>query len=414
MSSVATLEVGVQSSTTESDIAEQDKLEIEVSNDGGTSWGPTHTVNVYVSELTAWVDVTDDFAWTPSMLADANFKVRMRYKQIGATATRIRVNYLAAKTLDMLIVENPSSAYDKVTDSYASFSYSETTGGFTVFGFARGFPYETTCPVGIRTSTISRVDFNMRYWANASTVGDRYRIVYYVDPSPTATVLVDWTSTGKPLDSYAWPDQPEPNDGVWDWTDISNMRFTVETDRVGGDPDAVFREYEAWVTVHYIRPTTMDERINQDAGWCVFSALTWGKYPGVAGSGTLATVEFEVLGYGDTILDIYNPGMFLIGIDPYTNPYVARWTSIMFTPENGYFRNTIPGDIQGDPDGTPPDGDVDTYDFFAFATRYGSHEGDPNYNPLADLQGDTPGSLPDGDVDRYDFFAFATNYGRSI
>ncbi len=70
--------------------------------------------------------------------------------------------------------------------------------------------------------------------------------------------------------------------------------------------------------------------------------------------------------------------------------------------------------MQGDTLGTPPDKDVDRYDFGAFADAYGSSLGDPRYNRLADLQGDTAGTLPDGDVDRYDFGAFADNYGRSI
>lgn len=63
----------------------------------------------------------------------------------------------------------------------------------------------------------------------------------------------------------------------------------------------------------------------------------------------------------------------------------------------------IYGDIAGDIDG---DGDVDTLDFFAFASAFGSKVDDDNYNPEADLDND-------GDVDRFDFFAFAVNYGKT-
>jgi len=141
-------------------------------------------------------------------------------------------------------------------------------------------------------------------------------------------------------------------------------------------------------------------------GWAAESVL--GEYAGVNDNGTLFEIEFNIVGYGHTYIYINETGTMP------TQLINSTFGSIGFGTEDGYFRNTIPGDIQGDTGGTLPDGDVDRYDFFAFATNYGSLEGDPNYNFLADLQGDTGGTLPDGDVDRYDFFAFATNYGRSV
>ena len=142
-------------------------------------------------------------------------------------------------------------------------------------------------------------------------------------------------------------------------------------------------------------------------GWAAESVL--GDYAGVSGNGTLLEIQFEIAGYGHTYIDISVSGSMptqLLDSGAFPN-------NITFSTEEGYFRNTIPGDIEDDVGGLP-DGDVDRYDFFAFSAAYLAHPGDPNWEPLADLQGDIDGTLPDGDVDRYDFFAFSANYLRSV
>jgi len=141
-------------------------------------------------------------------------------------------------------------------------------------------------------------------------------------------------------------------------------------------------------------------------GWAAESVL--GEYAGVNDNGTLLEIRFDIVGYGHTYICINDTGTMP------TQLINSTIGSIGFGPEDGYFRNTIPGDIQGDTEGIPPDGDVDMFDFFAFADHYATVEGDPNYNILADLQGDTAGTLPDGDVDMFDFFAFADSYTRSV
>lgn len=51
--------------------------------------------------------------------------------------------------------------------------------------------------------------------------------------------------------TVTWEDQPEPTNDVWDWSEIHNIRFVVETSRSGGaDAGCLFREYEAWVVVY--------------------------------------------------------------------------------------------------------------------------------------------------------------------
>ncbi len=69
----------------------------------------------------------------------------------------------------------------------------------------------------------------------------------------------------------------------------------------------------------------------------------------------------------------------------------------------------IPGDIQGDPTDPDPsiaDGDVDWFDFGAFAIAYGTSLGNPKYNPQCDF------NLND-QIDWFDFGDFAANYGKS-
>ena len=140
-------------------------------------------------------------------------------------------------------------------------------------------------------------------------------------------------------------------------------------------------------------------------GWAAESVL--GDYAGVSGNGSLLDIQFDIIGYGHTYIHVNYTGSMP------TELINSTGSSVPFATENGYFRNTIPGDLEDDVGNPAPDGDVDRYDFFAFLGPYGSSEGAPNYNILADLEDDV-GGPPDGDVDRYDFFAFLGNYGRSV
>ncbi len=392
---------------------ERDYLELQVTNDGGTTWGPIHDVaGIGVADTTVSVDLRYDFAWTPSMLSNANFKAKLKYKQFGPTATTIYVNYLPIRVADALVVDSPFRAHDDFYDLPATINYGSRDGSFTVTDWGHLLPSGPITDPMDETSNITRVDFKMKYEAQASG-SDQYRIVWYqpIELIPSgAHVLQGWTSSAASLANYTWANQIEPDNGWWDWDEIDNLEFVVETNAVGGDPNALFKVYEAWLEVQYHKNTVFDfTGLDQDAGWLVAAIDTVGPYIwGATGSGWLCTLEFLVVDYGLTELDIDDPLTKLLHVGPPPFPPYP----IPFTAQNGLFKNTIPGDIQGDTPGTPPDGDVDRYDFFAFLDHYGSSAGDPNYNILADLEGDTPGSPPDGDVDRYDFFAFLDNYGR--
>jgi PKD repeat protein len=76
--------------------------------------------------------------------------------------------------------------------------------------------------------------------------------------------------------------------------------------------------------------TVKFQRINQTAGWALFGESTKGKYPGVSGSGWLATLEFLVEDTGETILDIDHPMTYLLD---------SNLEDIPCEKENGYFSN---------------------------------------------------------------------------
>jgi hypothetical protein len=226
---------------------------------------------------------------------------------------------------------------------------------------------------------------------NVGTVSGETLPVIYVDP-PTITDQVGATFTVNITISdvsnlYFWEFHMSFDKTVLNVTSATEGPFLSDVDST------------SW--------NLMPPYINNTAGTVKASNLLW-YYPpeGASGNGTLCTITFQVKDMGKTTLHFYYTILATFDGD--------SLLPIEHTAEDGFFSNLIPGDIGGDTPGTPPDGDVDRYDFGFFAAAYGSSIGDPNFNPLADLTGDTTGSPPDGDVDRYDFGVFAGNYGRTI
>ena len=133
---------------------------------------------------------------------------------------------------------------------------------------------------------------------------------------------------------------------------------------------------------------------DDDYCWVAESVLGDDPGVGVSGNGCLASIEFLVVRYGSTDLNISLTSPLE------TTLLDSTGNTVTFTTVNGYFSNKILGDVDGD-------GDVDRYDFGTFAGAYGSKTGDSNYVIECDLD-------RDGYVDRYDFGVFAGNYGRHI
>ena len=133
---------------------------------------------------------------------------------------------------------------------------------------------------------------------------------------------------------------------------------------------------------------------DNETGYAVTAESVLGNYSGVSTSGRLLTIEFLIVGYGWSDLNFSSTG-----IAP-TILLNSTGGAISYNSVSGYFSNKIRGDVDGD-------GDVDRYDFGAFALAYGSRCGEPNYDPNCDFDGDC-------DVDRYDFGILAQNYGQTI
>ena len=250
-------------------------------------------------------------------------------------------------------VTDPEKAYDNDETTYASFTYTQADGSFELNSFtALSDPWR-----------IVQVDFNMNYSTTISSSDDKYRILYYVNPSTTPVVLKDWKRDAVSL-KESWFNRPEPNDGVWDWTDLSNIRFVIETDRTGGaDSGGDFKAYEIWATVTYRNPTVhvdppsiettepfsvyinitnMDDlyswelnvtydtavltatdvaegsflssggstyfnkTINDAEGWVYAYCTLQGDVPGVTGNGILATISFSPDAGGESVLDLHD------------------------------------------------------------------------------------------------------------
>lgn len=152
-----------------------------------------------------------------------------------------------------LSVPTPTQAYDGDNGTSATFDYGNVGAGkFEVRNFTiAGAP---------NASLIAFVDIKIKYTAEAAT-DDTYMIKSYVSPSTSYQWLVTRTSAAHSVPAHGcdvWTNQVEPNDGVWSWTDISNIRIVIEG---WWGPDASsdgkeFDCFEVWVTVYYyIKPT---------------------------------------------------------------------------------------------------------------------------------------------------------------
>ena len=119
-----------------------------------------------------------------------------------------------------------------------------------------------------------------------------------------------------------------------------------------------------------------------------------GGVPGISGNGRLVSIEFLVVGYGQTNLNIS-----LTGNLP-TLMLDSAGQVIPFAKIDGFFSNRLYGDTDGDRD-------VDFSDFSVLAGAYGSISGQPAYKIQSDFD-------RDGDVDFSDFSKLAGNYGKHV
>jgi hypothetical protein len=279
-------------------------------------------------------------------------------------------------------VTTPTYAYDQNNSTYASINIGAAT-----------YPYPSWFDVaGLNVSdpqpkpSLFLLDVKMRY--SVTITSAKYRILLYVGDAYRE--LEPWTATPRPTPIVrTWSFVPEPNDGVWNWTDVSNLRIRVEVNKTTTSGTGTFREYETWVTappsdrfvvgvsVTNIKnlysyefclnwtgavlnvtriaegPFLNNEALSQ-GGSTLFIAKTYngatGNYTvvsnsmlnpatmGAYGTGVLAYIEFQVeLPYNVTNLHLYN-NMTSDPLDPL----------IPHTTTDGYFKNWMRGDANGD------------------------------------------------------------------
>lgn len=125
-------------------------------------------------------------------------------------------------------------------------------------------------------------------------------------------------------------------------------------------------------------------------GFASIAETILGNVGGITGGGRLFTIQFKVVGYGSTQINISGAGTLP------TMLLNSAGGTMSFTSTGGFFRNKLIGDVNADHN-------VDSVDFGIFAPRFGSS------GPLGYTECDLD---YDGDVDGLDFGLFAPNFGR--
>lgn len=165
--------------------------------------------------------------------------------------------------------------------------------------------------VGVLTSA-SAISFNLRM-AKSSSEGKMYvDPASIMDPGLTpGSIFSVNVSVQNVVDLYSWQ-------FYMTWApSILNLTTVTFGDFLADQPEG----------------TLQNERIVQDEGWCLVAETTMGRYPGVDGSGWLATATFLVIASGETLLDISGGDM---NLTYYINSDLMK---IYPATENGYFSN---------------------------------------------------------------------------
>jgi hypothetical protein len=139
--------------------------------------------------------------------------------------------------------------------------------------------------------------------------------------------------------------------------------------------------------------------IRYDEGWAEFGESMLGDTPedraGMSGNGWLATCEFEVIGTGETVIDIKSGYL----AEPYALTFMLTFYNeeMELDPVNAYFLN-VPSPWATD---LNEDGRIDMRDIARVCIKYGKG---PDYVGPEDI-------TEDGYVDIFDLSAVAGDYG---
>ena len=97
-------------------------INVRVSGNGGATLGPSHYVGGNTAEQTFWVDVSNDVAWTPSLLSNANFRVNVTcFKNQSGSNPTCNLDYLPVE-----VVYTPFEYSVGVTPSSGSVSQAQS------------------------------------------------------------------------------------------------------------------------------------------------------------------------------------------------------------------------------------------------------------------------------------------------
>ena len=313
-----------------------------VSWDGGTNYYtfPSNSaLQTSDTNTVLWNDVTSWTSWTATKLSDANFKVKtLAWKPLHGGASSATVY------LDWLLV--------RVTWKSSSVDVRIVKPDSTVISLLNSIPFNST---------------KLWSYSKGNIISPS---VFSASGTYTLQLVTDLMTNAAGTGNYVQVN----------WDDVGLILMIP-----GGSPSTFF-------TSIYKRYATNNTLYVADT---MTGTIPTTSIP-VIGGGTLATVKILV-GYGAAKLDLYNTILTTVG-DPPGYPPIP----LVHTAVDGYFRNKLTGDINGDKA-------VDRFDFGLFASAYGSSSGPPptgNWNREADLNND-------GAVDRFDFGIFAQNYGRT-
>jgi hypothetical protein len=370
------------------------------------------------------------------MYADNKIGVAMQAGKFPVTTNPIN-SYPSAYTTNGSVT-SPTLAYDPPHPS-------STPAVFT-FGFAT--PKQTYFNVktfnmslaGAYMVTGIDVKIDYSFTNSPAGTGAAYRLAAIVGSKETE--IQAYTTTQRTTHSLrSIANVREPNDGVWNMTDISNLVISMQGKNMTSTGTGTMNVYDAYVqfpnsrVVVGVRGENMFDvysfqfRLNYTTSLLTYTRYSEGLFRNVALSeggstfptvksftspaptlngqvyasdvmqdpanrgiddnATLLWVEFSIVGYGYTKLLLTDTGMS----DSFNN-------AITHTATSGWFDNRLVGDADSDRD-------VDYSDFVLLAGGYGSILGQPAYREQADFD-------HDGDIDYTDFVGLAGNYGKTL
>lgn len=166
-------------------------INVRVTGDAGTTWGRSHIVGGNTAEQTFNIDVTNDYAWTPSKLSNTNFRVNVTcFKSGGGPNPTCNLDWLP------------------VTVTYTPFNYSLSAS-----------PSSSTVTQGDNATTT----------VTATLIsGNTQNVFLWTNNCPTNAVCTFNSSSGYPTFNSDFKVQTyNANNGTLNYTPIGNYNILI-------------------------------------------------------------------------------------------------------------------------------------------------------------------------------------------